>query len=165
MHRNPLVETMPIADITNLLNISQNNNFVSVNNALAVDLTGQIGSESLGFNMFSGTGGLLDFVRGARYSSGGMSFIALSSTAQTKQGRLSKIDLTLSPGTVVSVPRTDVQYVVTEYGVAELRNKSIEQRVRAMIAVAHPDYREELAWKAKQVGLFSGYIPPREISA
>jgi len=154
MDRNPMVETYPISYITDPYNIAKNDNFISVNNCLAVDLTGQVCSESLGFNQFSGTGGQIDFIRGAALSKGGMSFIALPSTVTDKNGNMSsRITCTLLPGSVITTPRTDVQYIVTEYGVAELKDKSIPDRVEAMISIAHPDFRDQLRSEAKKVGL------------
>ncbi|HOD13910.1 MAG TPA: acetyl-CoA hydrolase/transferase C-terminal domain-containing protein [Spirochaetota bacterium] len=153
MHRNPMIESMPIHMVNDISNIAMNDNFISINNALTVDLTGQVCSESIGFNMFSSTGGQLDFVRGARRSKGGMSFIALNSMSMSKQGPINRIVATLPPGTVVTTPRSDVQYVVTEYGIADLWLKSIEDRVRAMISIAHPDFREELEKSAFEAGL------------
>jgi len=139
---------------TDPYNIAKNDNFISVNNCLAVDLTGQVCSESLGFNQFSGTGGQIDFIRGAALSKGGMSFIALPSTVTDKNGNMSsRITCTLLPGSVITTPRTDVQYIVTEYGVAELKDKSIPDRVEAMISIAHPDFRDQLRSEAKKVGL------------
>jgi 4-hydroxybutyrate CoA-transferase len=155
MHRNPMLESMPIHFINDIDNIAMNDNFISINNALTVDLTGQVCSESIGFNMFSSTGGQLDFVRGARRSKGGKSFMALNSMSVTKSGPVTRIAATLPPGTVVTTPRSDTQYVVTEYGIADLWLKSIEDRARAMIRIAHPDFREGLEKEALEAGLIS----------
>lgn len=155
MHRNPMLESMPIHYINDINNIAMNDNFISINNALTVDLTGQVCSESIGFNMFSSTGGQLDFVRGARRSKGGKSFIALNSMSVGKSGPINRITSTLQPGTVVTTPRSDVQYVVTEYGIADLWLKGIEDRARAMIGIAHPDFRESLEKEAIEAGLIS----------
>ena len=148
-----MVETAPISYVNDVMNIAKNDNFMSINNALTIDLTGQVCSETLGFDMYSGTGGQIDFVRGARHSKGGKSFIALKSTAKTKKGPISRISSVLSPGTIVTTPRTDIQYVVTEYGIANLYNKSISQRVKLMIEIAHPDFRDELREDALKAGL------------
>lgn len=153
MHKNPLVETYPISYIANAETIGKNDKFISINNALTVDLTGQVCSESLGFDMFSGTGGQLDFVRGAAISKGGKSFIALKSVADTKAGLVSRITAKLPPGTIVTTPRTDAQYIVTEFGIADIRNKSIAERVNALVAIAHPEMREGLLKEAKECGL------------
>jgi 4-hydroxybutyrate CoA-transferase len=133
--------------------IAQNDNMVSVNNTLMVDLTGQVCSETIGFRQYSGTGGQLDFVRGAQLSKGGQSFIALPSTLESKEGLKSRIALALPPGEVITVPRSDVDQIVTEYGVAELKYKTLAQRVKAMISVAHPQFRDELYDGAKKAGL------------
>ena len=150
---NPATEMFPISFVNDPRIIAQNDNLISVNSALSVDLTGQVCSEALGFMPYSGTGGQLDFVRGARWSKGGQSYIVINSVAEKRDGsRISKIDLTLPLGSPVTTPRTDVDCIVTEYGVAELRYKSISERAKALIAIAHPDFREELTAKAKKVG-------------
>ncbi len=154
LNRNEQVRMFPMSYVNDPANIAQNDNMVSINSTLMVDLTGQACSETLGFKQYSGTGGQLDFVRGACSAKGGQSFLALPSTYDSKgDGQKSCIVLSLPPGEVVTVARTDVDKVVTEYGVAELRNKSITQRVKAMIAVAHPQFRDELAAGAKKEGL------------
>ncbi len=156
MNRNKNLKCYPISYIADVNNIAKNNKFISINNALMCDLTGQACSESLGFNQFSGTGGQLDFVRGAMMSPGGKSFLAFRSVAEKKDGSLvSRITAELPPGAVITTPRTDTQYVVTEFGIAELRGKSIEQRVKALISIAHPDFREKLLFDAKKYGLVS----------
>ncbi len=150
---NPVCEFCPVSFTNNILNIAKNDNFISISNTLTADLTGQCGSESLGFRMYSGTGGQLDFVRGSILSKGGKSFLALPSTADTKEGRISRIVTKFQPGTVISTPRSDVQYIVTEYGIADLWLKSVSDRVKEMISIAHPDYRDELEKEAIEVGL------------
>ena len=125
--------------------ISQNDNVVSINNAMEIDLTGQVNAESIGTRMYSGTGGQLEWVLGAQWSKGGKSIIALRSSYVDKSGVLrSKINPMLTPGCIVTTPRTMVQYIVTEYGVANLKYKSARERAKALIAIAHPDFREEL---------------------
>jgi len=153
INKNKTIETRPTSYVNDPVIIGKNDNFVSINSTLAVDLTGQVCSESIGFNQYSGTGGQLDFVRGARYSKGGKSFIALNSTALTKNGPISKICCTLMPGTVVTVPRTEVQYIVTEYGITDLWGKGVRERVMSMISIAHPDFREQLTQEAITAGL------------
>ena len=133
-------------------NIAQNDNMVSVNTAIQVDLTGQICSESIGPRQFSGTGGASDFAYGAFHSKGGRGIIALASTA--KGGTVSKIQPTLTPGAVVSISRNIVDYVVTEYGIAKLRDRTVRQRVENLIAVAHPDFRAELRKQADALMLW-----------
>jgi acyl-CoA hydrolase len=130
--------------------IAQNDNMVSVNTALMVDLTGQVCSEALGNVHYSGTGGQLDTHRGAVMSKNGKGVIALAST--TRKGA-SKIVPVLPLGSPVTVPRHDLDYVVTEYGVAHLRGKSIYQRVRTLISVANPEHRESLLKEASEIGL------------
>ena len=127
-------------------NIARNDNVVSINNAMEIDLTGQVNAESIGPRQYSGTGGQLEWVLGAQWSKGGKSILALRSSYRDRQGQLhSKLVPQLAPGTIVTTPRTCVQYVVTEYGVADLRYKSVSERARALIAIAHPDFRAELA--------------------
>lgn len=152
LDRNPLCEKKPIEYTNDLMNIAANDNMVSINSAIAVDLTGQVCSESIGFRQFSSTGGQLDFVRGSAMSNGGRSFIALASTAETKNGLVSKINVALPPGSVVTTPRADVHYIATEYGVADLTNKSISARIEEMLKIAHPDFRESLRKEAHEAG-------------
>lgn len=154
MNRNPFVKTYPISEIANVTQIAKNDKFVSINNTLMCDLTGQMCSESIGFDQFSATGGQLDFVRGAIQSKGGKSFIAFRSVAEKKDGSMiSRITAALPPGAVVTTPRTDVQYAVTEFGCVDIRNKSIPERVKAMISIAHPQFQDELMQDAKKYGL------------
>lgn len=125
--------------------IARNDNVVSINNAMEIDLTGQANAETVGSRQYSGTGGQLEWVLGAQWSRGGKSILALRSSYRDKAGALhSKLVPALAPGSVVTTPRTCVQYVVTEYGVADLRYKSTLERARALIAIAHPDFREDL---------------------
>lgn len=123
-------------------NIAKNDNVLSINGGLQYDLTGQICSESIGPAQYSGTGGATDFAYGAYHSKGGRGIIASVST--TKKGTLSRIVPTLQPGSIVSVSRNIADYVVTEYGIAKLRQRTVRQRVENLIAVAHPDFRAEL---------------------
>jgi acyl-CoA hydrolase len=118
---------------------------------LQIDLLGQCGSESLGPLPYSGTGGQVDFVRAANRSNGGKAFIVLPSTA--KDDTISRIVPTLTPGTHVTTGKNDINYVVSEYGVAQLRGKSAKQRVQEMISIAHPDFRAELRAAAQQMHL------------
>jgi len=150
---NPACEFAPIYYTNNVNNIARNDYMVSINNTMTVDLTGQCASESLGHALYSGTGGQADFVRGSALSKGGMSFIALPSTSMTKNGRISRIVSEFLPGTIVTTPRSDVHYLVTEYGVADLRLKSVPERVREILTIAHPDFRDELKHKAEGAGL------------
>ncbi|HOZ32337.1 MAG TPA: acetyl-CoA hydrolase/transferase C-terminal domain-containing protein [Tabrizicola sp.] len=142
--RNPEVEFHPV-DYTNLPHvIMQNDRVVAINNTTQIDLQGQAASESDGFRHISGTGGQLQFMRGAYGSRGGKSFLCLASTYDKKGERRSRIVTALTRGNVVTTPRTDIMYVVTEYGMVNLKGRSIAERARALISIAHPDFREEL---------------------
>jgi acyl-CoA hydrolase len=152
MHQNPMLEMHP-SNFTNDPYIAgQNDKLVSINASLQVDLLGQCGSESIGHLPYSGTGGQVDFVRAANRSRGGKSFIVLPSTA--KDGTVSLIVPTLSPGTHATTSKNDVNYVVTEWGVAQLRGKSAKQRAHALIAIAHPDFRPWLREEADKMCVF-----------
>jgi acyl-CoA hydrolase len=152
MHHNPMLEMHP-SNFTNDPYIAgQNDKLVSINASLQVDLLGQCGSESIGHLPYSGTGGQVDFVRAANRSRGGKSFIVLPSTA--KDGTVSRIVPTLSPGTHATTSKNDVNYVVTEWGVAQLRGKSAKQRARELIAIAHPDFRPWLREEADRMCVF-----------
>ena len=146
--RNPDFSCRPV-EYTNLPNIiMRNSHTVSINNTCQIDLQGQAASESDGFRHISGTGGQLQFVRGAYASHGGKSFICLSSTYEKRGARRSRIVASLTPGSIVTTPRSDTMYVVTEYGIVNLKGKSVPERARAMIGIAHPDFREELERQA-----------------
>jgi 4-hydroxybutyrate CoA-transferase len=150
---NSDISIQPCEMVNSPLQIAKNDNLMSINNGLMIDLSGQTGSESIGTAQFSGTGGQLDFVLGARLSRGGKSFITLPSTAKTKTGLESRIMLALPEGTAVTTPRSYVEYIVTEWGIADLKNKSLSQRAIALIEIAHPDFREELTNQAKEAGI------------
>jgi acyl-CoA hydrolase len=151
MDRRADLEMHP-ADFTNDPAVAgRNDDLVSINGTLQVDLLGQCGSESLGSLPYSGTGGQSDFVRAANRSRGGKSFIVLPSTA--KDGSVSRIVATLANGTHVSTSKNDVNYVVTEHGVAQLRGQSARRRAQALIAIAHPDHRAELTGQARALRL------------
>ncbi|NSW50920.1 MAG: acetyl-CoA hydrolase/transferase family protein [Anaerolineae bacterium] len=131
--------------------IAKNNKMVSVNTALQVDILGQVCSQSIGTRQFSGTGGQLDTHRGAQLSEGGRGIIALRSTA--KNGAISTIVPTLAPGAGVTVPSQDVDTIITEFGVAELRGRSVKDRMEALIRVAHPDFRDWIRDEAHRLGI------------
>lgn len=151
MHRNPALEMHPV-DFTNDPYLAgQNDNLHAINATMQIDFMGQCGSESLGFKPYSGTGGQSDFVRAANRSNGGKAFIVLPSTA--KDDTISRIVPTLSAGTHVSTSKNDINYVVTEYGVAQLRGKSAQQRCAELIGIAHPNFRGELREAAKKMRL------------
>ncbi len=150
MNRNPMLEMHPV-DFTNDPYLAgQNDNLISINATLQIDFLGQCGSESLASAPYSGTGGQVDFVRAANRSKGGKSFIVLPSTA--KDDTISRIVPTLTQGTHVTTSKNDVNYVVTEYGVAKLYGKPVKQRVQELIAIAHPNFRAELREDAKKMG-------------
>ena len=144
---------VPFREVVSIRNIASIDNMISINAAVSVDLTGQVCAESIGRRQYSGTGGQLDFVRGSSLSKGGASFIAMPSVAHTKNGPTSRIVLDLAQGSIVTTPRTDVQYVVTEYGCVNLMFSSVPDRVKKLISIAHPDYRDELVYQAKKAGL------------
>ena len=151
MDRNPALEIHPV-DFTNDPALAGlNDNLITINATLQIDLLGQCGSESLGHAPYSGTGGQSDFVRAANRSRGGKAFIVLPSTA--KNDSISRIVLSLSPGTHVSTSKNDIDYVVTEYGVAQLRGKSAKQRAQELLAIAHPNFRADLTEQARRMRL------------
>ena len=145
---NPIIELHPTEYVNDPFIIAQNDRMVSINSALEVDLTGQVCADSIGTRFYSGVGGQLDFVRGACRSKGGMSIIALPSTA--KDDTLSRVVPTLKLGAGVTTTRNDVRYVATEYGIAELFGKTIAERAQALINIAHPNFRDELAAQARE---------------
>lgn len=142
VHRNPDFHFYPSEYVNDPFIIAQNKNMVSINSALQIDLTGQVCADSIGSRFYSGCGGQVDFIRGARRSQGGRSFIALPSTA--KDGKISRIVPILDEGAGVVTSRADVDYVVTEYGVAYLHGKTIRERGLALTQIAHPQFRDEL---------------------
>ncbi|RLB64136.1 MAG: 4-hydroxybutyrate CoA-transferase [Deltaproteobacteria bacterium] len=139
---NPFVEMHPSQYVNDPFIIAKNDNMISINSAISIDLTGQVNSDSMGTQFYSGIGGQVDFVRGAQRSKGGKAIIAFPSTA--KGGTLSRIVPTLLDGAGVVTSRGDVNYIATEYGVAQLHGKSIRGRARSLINIAHPKFREEL---------------------
>jgi acyl-CoA hydrolase len=141
---NPDLLCVPV-DMTNLPSaIARNDRVVSINSTTQIDLQGQAASESAGYRHLSGTGGQLQFVRGAYASKDGKSFICLPSTFEKDGVRRSRIVPDLTPGNIVTTPRTDVMYVVTEYGIVNLKGKSVAERAQALISIAHPEFRDEL---------------------
>ena len=152
---NPDVMGAPV-DYTNDVHvISQLDNFISINNAVDMDLFGQVNAESAGIKHISGTGGQLDFVMGAYLSKGGKSFICMSSAMEDRDGNLkSRIVPTLTNGSITTDPRSTVQYIVTEYGMVNLKGLSTWERAEALISIAHPDFREELIADAEKMGIW-----------
>jgi len=149
LDHNPSVLMLPGDYVNDPRVIAQNDNMVAINTAIAVDLTGQVAAESIGYRQYSGTGGQNDMVLGATHSRGGRSIIALRSTA--KNDTISKIQTFLPEGSVVSVSRNSVDYVVTEYGIAFLKSQSLRQRALNLINIAHPKFREQLRREAEKL--------------
>ncbi len=150
---NPSFVIFPVSYVNDPNVIAQNDNMISVNAAVEVDLWGQVCAETVGTRIISGTGGQVDFVRGACQSKGGKSFIAFPSTVTVKGEVRSKICPTLSRGAVCTTSKNDVDCIVTEYGIAKLRGRPINERVKALISIAHPDFRDELTFEAKKLGM------------
>jgi acyl-CoA hydrolase len=148
VHENPLFEFHPTRYTNDPFVIAQNERMVAINSAIQVDLTGQVCADSIGALPYSGFGGQVDFMRGAARSKGGMPVIALPATA--KGGAVSRIVPVLDPGAGVVTSRGDVHYLVTEYGIAYLHGKTLRQRAEAVIAIAHPAFRDELAYFAEK---------------
>ncbi len=146
---NPVIELHPTEYVNDPYVIAKNDRMVSINSAIEVDLTGQVCAGSIGTYFYSGVGGQVDFVRGAARSKGGTSIIALPSTA--KGGSFSRIVPVLKEGAGVTTSRNDVRVIATEYGTADLFGRSIAERAKALIAIAHPDFREELCATAREV--------------
>lgn len=146
---NPVIELHPTEYVNDPFIIAQNDKMVAINSAIEVDLTGQVCADSIGTRLYSGTGGQVDFVRGAARSKGGQAIIALPSSVTTRNGEVfSRIVPMLKPGAGVVTSRNDVHLVATEYGVADLRGRSIRQRARALIDIAHPEQRALLEQEA-----------------
>jgi len=159
LHKNPMVEFHPV-DYTNMPHIiMQNDNVAAINNTTQMDLQGQAASESDGYRHISGTGGQSQFVRGAYASKGGKSFVCLASTFEKKGERKSRIVTALTKGNIVTTPRSDMMYVVTEYGMVNLKGRTVAERAQLLISIAHPDFREELSREAHQHNLIPrGYF-------
>jgi len=155
LDHNPTCSSYPVSITNDPRIIAVNNKVMAINNAIEVDLYGQVCSEASGFDQKTGTGGQLDFILGAFESKGGKGIISLSSTFKDKAGKLhSRIVPFVEPGTIVTVPRSVVQYVATEYGMVQLNGKSTWQRAEALIGIAHPDFREELIKQAQQMKIW-----------
>ena len=155
MERNPEVMGAPVDYTNDVRIIAQLDNFMSINNCIDVDLFGQVNAESAGIRHISGTGGQLAFALGAYMSKGGKSFICMSSSLTDKNGNLkSRIVPTLTPGSIATDPRTCVQYLVTEYGIINLKGLNVWERAAQIISIAHPDLREDLIKDAEKMGIW-----------
>ncbi|MFA6034739.1 MAG: acetyl-CoA hydrolase/transferase C-terminal domain-containing protein, partial [Myxococcota bacterium] len=154
---NPLIEFHPIEYTNDPFIIAKNDCMVSINGAIQVDLTGQVVADSIGYYLYSGFGGQVDFIRGAARSKRGKPIIVIPSTA--KSDSISRIVSTLSPGAGVVTSRADVHWVITEHGVAYLHGKTLRERAMQLISVAHPDFRDQLLDEAKRLG----YIPKDQL--
>ena len=148
INNNPSVEMHPIDYVNNPIEIAKNDNMVSINSCLQVDLLGQVVSDTIGLSQFSAVGGQVDFVRGATMSKGGRSIIAMPSTA--RKGTISRIVPIITEGSAVTTPRNDVNYVVTEYGIAQLKGKTLKERTKELIKIAHPKFRPMLVLEYKK---------------
>lgn len=151
VNNNPNVELQSVDYINDPCIIGQHENMISINSALQVDLMGEVNAEMIGTKQFSGVGGQVDFIRGASRSLHGKSIIALPSTASG--GKISRIACELDRGAAVTTSRNDVHYIVTEYGLADLRGKSLSERAKALIGISHPEFREKLMREAREKGL------------
>lgn len=155
LDNNPVCASYPVNYINDPRIVALNDKFMAINNALEVDLLSQVSSETMGFRQISGTGGQLDFIFGAFQSHGGKGFICLHSTYEDSEGNLqSRINPTLPLGAVVTVPRSIVQYIVTEYGIAQMKGKSTYERAEELIGIAHPQFRDELIKAADQMKIW-----------
>lgn len=153
MDHNPDLYAGTFPFVNDPRNIAKNKRMMSINTAMSVDLFGQVAADSMGFTQQSAVGGQIDFVKGAQWSEGGKSIIALASSFERDGQRQSKICLNFPAGTAVTTPRSEVQYVATEYGCVNLKKLNMSDRVRAMISLAHPDFRDQLRDEAKKHGL------------
>lgn len=145
---NPSIYMAPANYTNDPYVVAQNDKMVSINSCVQIDLTGQICAESVGLRQISAAGGQVDFVRGATMSKDGISIIAISSTA--KNGEISKIVPMLTPGSTVTTSRNEVMYVATEYGIVNLRGKTLRERAKLLISIAHPNFREQLSAECEQ---------------
>ena len=161
-HNNPFVAFYPTEYTNNFQVICQNDKMVSINSALEIDLSGQVCSDSLGYEIYSGVGGATDFLRGARHSRRGKAIVVLPST--TLDGKKSRIVADLTEGGGVVTTRGGVQYVVTEYGIAHLHGKSLRERALALIGIAHPEFREDLMRAAQELNYIHRQFPQAEAS-
>jgi acyl-CoA hydrolase len=151
LHENSSVDFAPVDWVNDPRVIACQPSFVAINATTEVDLYGQCASETVAGRYYSSSGGQYDFSRGAMYSEGGQGFIVLQST--TRNGSMSKIRPTLTPGSVVTTSKNTVDKIVTEFGIAEMRGRTIRERAQQLIGIAHPHFRDELSAEAKTLGL------------
>lgn len=151
LHKNPSVEFLPVSVVNDPREIAKEERIVSINATTEVDLYGQCASETIGGRYYSSTGGQADFARGVRFAKHGRGFICMYSTA--KNDTISRVRLQLAPGSVVTTSKNDVDNIVTEYGIARLYGKSLSERAKALIDIAHPAFREQLLFDAKKNGI------------
>ena len=155
LDHNPEMMSAPVDYVNDIRVVSSQENFMSINNTINVDLFGQVASESVGYRHISGQGGQLDFVLGAYLSPGGKSFICCSSAVKGKDGQLqSRIVPTLAPGTIVTATRTNTHYVVTEYGKVNLKGMTTWERAEALISIAHPQFQDQLVKEAEKMNIW-----------
>jgi acetyl-CoA hydrolase len=155
VHDNPMFELHSTDYVNDPFIIARNDRMVAINSAIEVDLTGQVCADSIGPRLYSGVGGQVDFIYGAARSKGGLPIIALPSTLRLKDGTcVSKIAPMLRPGAGVTTTRNHVHYIITEHGVADLYGRTIAQRAQALIAIAAPEFRDELAAQARKLNYF-----------
>ena len=145
---NEMIEMYPVDHMNDPYIVGQNDNMVSINSCLEIDLCGQVASEAIGLEQFSGTGGQVDYLRGVKRSKNGRSILAFTSTA--KEGTKSRIVPILSAGATVTTSRNDVDYIATEYGAIRLKGLTLRERALALASIAHPDFRPELLTAIKE---------------
>ncbi|MFB5087444.1 acetyl-CoA hydrolase/transferase C-terminal domain-containing protein [Psychrobacillus sp. PGGUH221] len=150
LHNNPAVQFLPVSIVNDPREIAKEERIVSINATTEVDLFGQCASETVAGKYYSSTGGQADFARGVRFAKEGKGFVCMTSTA--KNDEISRIKLSLSPGSVVTTSKNDIDTIVTEYGVAKMFGKPISERAKQLISIAHPKFREELTFEAKKMG-------------
>lgn len=151
MHKNPSIEFLPVSMVNDPREIAKEERIVSINATTEVDLYGQCASETIGGRYYSSTGGQADFARGVRFAKHGKGFICMHSTV--KNDTISRIKMQLTPGSVVTTSKNEVDNIVTEYGIASMYGKSLSERAKSLIDIAHPAFREELLFEAKKNGL------------